>query len=239
MLTVLAIYLLVCGPGRAEVPGPLQIHYQSRPPYSSNNAGQAVGLLVDPLVEALQRAGLVFAWVETPSQRQLGLIQSGRGLDCGLGWFRNPEREVLGKFTRPLYRDRPFMALTRRDDGIAPDKTLASLLGAGRSTVLVKDGYSYGAAVDAVLGQHPGAVRRTSAESLQMVRMIEAGRAGWMIVAPEEAEVLLQQLPDVAAGLKLVPIAGMADGNTRHLYCSRAVPDAVIEQINRALDERR
>lgn len=237
-LTVLALCLLIASPVRADVTGPLQIHFQPRPPYSHKRAGAVLGLVADPLAAALQRAGIAYTWIETPSQRQLGLIQSGLGLDCGLGWFRNPEREALGKFTRPLYQDRPFMALTQRDGGIAPDQTLAGLLG-GKFLVLVKDGYSYGAAVDAALGEHAGVVRRTSAESLQMVRMIDAQRAGWMIVAPEEAQDLLLQLPDAAARLKLVPIANMPAGNTRHLYCSRAVPDAVIEQINRALETRR
>jgi polar amino acid transport system substrate-binding protein len=238
MPTVLAICLLASAPGWAQPLPPLQIHYQARPPYSRSSAEGVVGLLADPLAAALRRAGIAFVWVESPSQRQLSLIQSGQGLDCGLGWFRNAEREAQGKFSRPIYQDRPFMALTRRGDGVVSDQTLAGMLGAGRLALLVKDGYSYGSAVDVVLGQYPVAVRHTSAENLQMVRMIDAGRAGWMIVAPEEAGVLLQQLPEVASRLKLVPIAGMAEGNTRHLYCSRAVPDVVIEQINRALDER-
>ena len=163
----------------------------------------------------------------------------GQGLDCGLGLSRSAEREALGKFTRPLYQDHPFMALTRRADGVRPDQTLSSLLAADRSTLLVKDGYSYGAVVDAALGRHLGVVRRTSAESLQMVRMIDAARADWMIIAPEEAQVLLQQLPELSHSLKLVPIADRPAGNARHLYCNRAVPDAVIEQIDRVLDERR
>lgn len=239
MLSVLAIGVMASGAAWAQSLAPLQIHYQARPPYSRAGTGGAVGLLADPLAVALQRAGIAFSWVETPSRRQLSLIQSGQGLDCGLGWFRSPEREALGKFSRSIYQDRPFVALTRRDDGVAPDQTLAGLLAAGQPRLLVKDGYSYGAAVDALLAQHPAAVQRTSAESAQMVRMIDAGRAGWMLVAPEEAGELLEQLPTAAAHLKLIPIAAMPVGNTRHLYCSRAVPDAVIEQIDRALDERR
>jgi hypothetical protein len=215
----------------------VQIHYQSRPPYSQEGASGAVGLLADPVAAALQRAGIAFTWVKTPGQRQLSLIQAGRGAHCGLGWFRNAEREALGKFTRPVYQDRPFMALTRRDGGGAPNQPLASLLGAGGPAVLVKDGYSYGAVLDALIAQQPSAVRRTSAESVQMALMIDAGRAAWMIVAPEEAEVLLQQMPEVARRLQLVAVAGMPDGNTRHLYCSQAVSDALITQINRALDD--
>ena len=35
------------------------------------------------------------------------------GLHCGIGWFRNAERAALGKFSKPLYRDRPFGALAQ------------------------------------------------------------------------------------------------------------------------------
>lgn len=238
-LLMVLVCLLACVPAWAQKLTPLQIHYQVRPPYSHGSASGVVGLVADPLAAALQRAGIDFIWLETPFQRQMSLIQSGQGMDCGLGLSRSPEREALGKFTRPIYQDRPFMALTRRADGVRPDQTLSNLLTSGQSTLLVKDGYSYGAVVDAALGRHPGAVRRTSAESLQMVRMIDAGRADWMIVAPEEAEVLLLQLPELSLRLKLVAIADKPAGNARHLYCSRAVPDEVIEQINRALDERR
>ena len=35
--------------------------------------------------------------------------------DIMLGWFRNPERIALGKFSKALYRDRPFGALARND----------------------------------------------------------------------------------------------------------------------------
>ena len=239
MLSVMASGVMASGAAWAQSLAPLQIHYQVRPPYSHVSAGAVVGLVADPLAAALQRAGIAFNWVETPFQRQMSLIQAGQGLDCGLGLSRSAEREALGKFTRPLYQDHPFMALTRRADGVRPDQTLSSLLAADRSTLLVKDGYSYGAVVDAALGRHLGVVRRTSAESLQMVRMIDAARADWMIIAPEEAQVLLQQLPELSPRLKLVPIADRPAGNARHLYCNRAVPDAVIEQIDRVLDERR
>jgi polar amino acid transport system substrate-binding protein len=73
-----------------------------------------------------------------------------------------------------------------------------------------------------------------------MARMLEAGRAGWMIVAPEEAEVLLADPGSAGAPpqLQLYPLPGLPAGQTRHLYCNKAVPEAVIERLNRALSER-
>ena len=230
------------GPGAAAtLAGPLTLHYQERPPYSSTVAdGHVQGLLATPASRACRKAQLPCTWSRTPGQRQLALIQSGQGWDCGLGWFRNPEREALGRFSAALYQDRPFMALARRSAPWEPQRSLPALLADGTQPLLVKDGYSYGALLDGLIAQHAGQVRRTSAESQQMARMIEAGRASWMIVAPEEAEVLLSEpgpggtLPQ----LQLHPLPGVPAGQTRHLYCSKAVPEAVIERLNRALAER-
>ena len=132
------------------------------------------------------------------------------------------------------------MALARRNTPWEPQRSLAALLADTTQPLLVKDGYSYGALLDGLIAQHSGQVRRTSAENQQMARMIEAGRAGWMIVAPEEAEVLLAEPGPggVLPQLQLHPLPGVPAGQTRHLYCNKAVPEAVIERLNRALAER-
>jgi hypothetical protein len=230
------------GPGPAAATGgPLTLHYQERPPYSSTaEDGHVHGLLATPASRACQKAQLACAWARTPGQRQLALIQAGPGWDCGLGWYRNAERESLGRFSSALYQDRPYMALARRGTPWEAQRTLPVLLADATLPLLVKDGYSYGALLDGLIAQHASQVRRTSAESQQMARMIEAGRAGWMIVAPEEAEVLLAEPGPGGAlpQLQLHPLPGMPAGQTRHLYCNKAVPEAVIERLNRALAER-
>jgi hypothetical protein len=233
-------WLLLCGLAAAQPQRPLQLHIQHRPPYTEVHPdGSVGGVLVEPVLTALQRAGIAHQWVQTPSRRQLLLIQNGDGWHCGVGWYRLPEREPLGKFSRPIYQDRPFMALARQDTAIKPGSTVAALLALPGRVLLVKEGYSYGPALDGLLAQHPDAVRRTTAESLQMVRMILADRADWMLITPDEAGPLLQQLGEEAAAVPLRPLSGVPPGTPRHLYCNRAVPDAMIDAVNRALPESR
>jgi polar amino acid transport system substrate-binding protein len=225
----------------ATPPAMLTLHYQERPPYSLTGPdGHVQGLLATPAIRACQKAQLSCAWARTPGQRQLALIQVGQGWDCGLGWYRNAEREALGRFSAPLYQDRPYMALARRGTPWEAQRGLAGLLADPALPLLVKEGYSYGPLLDGLIAQHAGQVRRTSAEAQQMARMLEAGRAGWMIVAPEEAEVLLADPGAAGASpqLQLHPLPGVPAGQTRHLYCNKAVPEAVIERVNRALAER-
>lgn len=227
--------------GNAAAAAPLTLHYQERPPYSySAEDGQVLGLLASAASRACQKAQLACSWARTPGQRQLVLIQSGQGWDCGLGWYRNAERETLGRFSSALYQDRPYVALTRGGAPWEPQRSLPALLADASQPLLVKDGYSYGPQLDALIARHARQVRRTSAESQQMVRMIEAGRAGWMMVSPEEAEVLLAEPGPGGAlpQLQLHPLPGVPAGQTRHLYCNKAVPEAVMERLNRALAER-
>jgi polar amino acid transport system substrate-binding protein len=246
---VASVAIMLGPPAAAQAPavppapaaGVLTLHYQERPPYSQTSGdGQVNGLLATPAARACQRAQVPCTWARTPGQRQLALIQSGHGWDCGLGWFRNPEREALGRFSAPLYQDRPFVALVRRSATWDGQRTLGALMSDAAQPLLVKEGYSYGPLLDGVIAQHAAQVRRTSAENLLMARMLEAGRAAWMIISPEEAGVLLAELTPVgnAAPLLLHPLPGVPDGQTRHLYCNKAVPEAVIERLNRALADR-
>jgi len=214
----------------------LSLHYQERPPYSQTAAdGSVSGLVATPAAAALQRAGLSFTWVRTPSQRQLALIQGGNGLHCGVGWFRNPDRAALGKFSRELYRDLPFGALVRRDAPLADRMSAAAAMAAASAQLLLKDGYSYGALFDELIARAHKPPQRTSSEVPQMVRMLAAGRAEWMILAPEEAQLLLALPEATSAGLRLIGFAEMPAGPGRHLYCNPAVPDDWIARIDRAL----
>lgn len=216
----------------------MTLHYQERPPYSSTGAdGQPRGLLVAPLLRALARSGIVARWSSTPGQRQLALIQRGNGLDCGIGWFRTPERESLGRFSRPIYRDRPLQALVRDDSPIADGTAVADLLTNSTLSMLAKEGYSYGPAIDQQLERQHATVIYTHAESASMARMLAAGRASWMLVSAEEMEVLLGASGPDKLPLRLVAVRGVDAGLSRHLYCNREVSPTLIERIDRALAE--
>jgi len=214
----------------------LTLHYQERAPYSVTQAdGSVAGLVATPAAQALSQAAVPFAWARTPSQRQLALIQEGAGLHCGVGWFRNPERAALGKFSKPLYRDRPFGALVRQDSPLRSGMRGAEALALAGDTLLLKDGYSYGPQLDRLLAAQSPPPARTSAEAQQMLSMLLAGRAGWIIVTPEEAQVLRDQAGASSAGLRLVVFADISAGETRHLYCNKSVPDTWLARVDQAL----
>jgi polar amino acid transport system substrate-binding protein len=220
------------GLGSAAQAQALTLHYHERAPYSMTQAdGTVAGLVATPSAQALAQAAVAFVWVRTPSQRQLALIQEGDGLHCGVGWFRNAERAALGKFSKPLYRERPFGALARADSPLRGAEAMA-LAG---DALLVKEGYSYGPQLDRLIATLTPPPAKTSVETPQMLRMLLAGRADWMIVSPEEAQVLRQEAGSAGAGLRVLAFADISAGETRHLYCNRAVPDVWLARIDQAL----
>lgn len=235
---VLALALGAWGPVSAQPVGspqqPLRLLYQERPPYTGvGPGGRMEGLLVGPLQQALERAGLSYRWEQFPSQRQLLLVQTGDAPVCGVGWFRNAEREKLGRYSRPLYRDLPMGGVTRADVALPESSSLQAVLADGRWTLLTKEGFSYGAQVDQWL-DNP-AVRRVSTgnEPAQLVRMLLARRADWMLVAPEEARMLVTQHPP--GTLRLLRFTDVGPGLDRHLYCNHAVPAELMQRIDEAL----
>lgn len=232
MIRIIAWLLWLAVPSALAQPqiGMVTLHYQDRPPYSSQSPdGEVRGLVATPAAQALRAAGIAFEWRRTPSQRQLALIQAGAGLHCGVGWFRTEERARRGRFSRPLYRDRPLGALVRRDAGLPAQMSAAALLADRRLTLLVKEGYSYGPRLDGLIARTAPRQVRTSAEPLQMGLMLRARRADWMIVALEEAEVM------GAPELGLVTFDDVPDGQERHLYCSSALPAQWLARIDAAL----
>jgi len=212
------------------------LHYQDRPPYSSQAAeGDITGLVATPAGRALRHAGVAFEWALKPSQRQLALIQQDGGLRCGIGWFRTKSRVTLGKFSLPLYRDEPFAAPAR--PGVLPQvrTSVAAAMRAACGSLLVKEGDSYGPQFDALIASATAPPMRSRVEVPQLLRMVAAGRAGWMIVTPEEVHGLLADVGPEAAGLQLVRFSDALPGQTRHLDSNRAVPDTWLARIDQAL----
>lgn len=234
-----ALFSLTLLPALAAAQQPVVLHYLERPPYSVTRPdGTVQGLLVDPLLRALNRAELPFRMASTPSQRQLRLIEEGQGLDCGIGWFRNAAREAKGRFSAMLYRDQPLGLIARSSLGWSESVPMRDAIQRSDARLLVKQGFSYGAQFDALMLLRRRPPEASTAEVSTLMRMLLADRADWMPVAPEEGQWLLQQHhePPLAPGtFVLLRFSDAAPGSTRHLYCNKAVPAEWLQRLDEAL----
>jgi uncharacterized protein (TIGR02285 family) len=216
---------------------PLTVYYNERPPYAvTAGEQQERGLTATPAVRALNAAGIPFRWVELPSSRQLQQIKDSRLPECALGWFRNAEREQFALFSRPLYQDRPSVALAYR--GFQPaTRLLSEVLAQPDVTVLVKERFSYGPYADGLLAQRRVQITATTVENSQMALMVARHRADFMFAAEEEAAVLIEQAGPEAQHLKVLRFDDMPPGEKRHLMCSKAVPPETMQRLNAAIAE--
>jgi len=225
--------LLLLPPGLLAQPASeVQLHYQERPPYYQTHGDGPQGLVIGPLRQALRVSGLPHRFESTPALRQLQLIEQGDALVCGIGWFQNPERAAKGRFSKPLYQDRPMAMLVREQLGWNHPRSMAEALGDVQARLLIKTGYSYGPAFDRLLAARQQPALTITGEMATTVRMLAGDRADWTPMAPEEIEA---ELASGTTGLRMLAFSDAPPGNRRYLYCNKAVPEAWLQKLDAAL----
>jgi len=236
--SALSQWLCLCIGLLAPIFGYAQVtlHYNERPPYLVGKDGQLTGLTGSPAVAAFKAAGVAFNLQSSSSARQLALIKENKGADCGIGWFKNEEREGFGKFTKPIYQDKAQIAITSAKNAKVKDgAAVESILGDKAITLLVKQGYSYGKTLDAMIAKLQPKSTAVTVENVQMLQMIQAERADYMFVAPEEADGLIAAAGFSPAEFRKANFSNAPSGENRYILCSKSVSDDVIAKLNNAI----
>ena len=214
----------------------LTIHYHERVPYYITRADGVHGLCADPVREAVSRAGVAVTWQRTPPRRQLLIVRENQRPAAILGWFKTAERERFARFSRPIYRDRPAIALIRAEAPPVPSgEPLADLLTHPALTLLRKDSYSYGAYVDRLIETREPRQVITTAGNRSMLRMLHAGRADYLFIAAEEADALIALAGLPADAFVKCHFSDMPSGNARYLMYSLKVSPVLVARIDSAL----
>lgn len=236
VLGLAATATMIALPARADDQS-ITLYFHVRPPYAQPGAPAGVkGLLVTPVIRALNEAGLNAQWVEMPPARQTEEIKRAVTPACGLGWFKRPEREEFAIFTAPIYKDRPSVIVTRKDDTrFAAPTALQQIFADPRFKLLVKTGYSYGAVIDGWLQNLHPTTQESAGTNETMLNMIANGRNDYTIMAAEEADYLLENDAPLGAALHAVALSDAPEGEQRYLMCSRATPADAIARLNAQL----
>ena len=216
----------------------LTVQYNERIPYARQTEKGVEGLTATPASFAFSKAGIPFKWENTPSKRQMKMIEENTGCDCAIGWFKNPDREKIAKFTQPIYQDKPYIALARVDnDKLHTGMDVETLLSDPDLTLEVKDGYSYGPYLDSQITLHQPKTDTTTTENLNMLKKIYAKYADYFFIAPEEADELIRSSGLPQKSFKYVTFSNMPEGEKRFLMCSKRVDDTLIDTLNAAILE--
>lgn len=215
---------------------PVTLHFNERPPYLMERDGVLTGLTGAPAVAAFTRAGIAFTLRETPAARQLELVRQSAGVDCAVGWFKNEERAGFARITRAVYQDRPQIALVAAYKPVPKTgDAIETVMGNKDLTLLVKQGYSYGRSLDGLMARLRPTIRAAVVENVQMVRMVLAGRSDYMLTAPEEADGLIAALGSQGKVIRKVEFTHMPPGESRHILCSKNMPDSLFNKLNLAI----
>lgn len=222
--------------GDAYNRGRIIIHYHERHPYYVSQGKGVGGIIGDRITFVFEQAGIPLAWKKTPAKRQLDIIKKNSGREGAAGWFKTPKRETFAKFSRPIYQDRPTIALARADqDLIQSDLPLADTLANRRLRLLRKNGYIYGGFIDRLIDQLQPNQTVTFADNVSMLKMIHTQRVDYLFIAQEEADDLLTQAGLPASDFKKITFTDMPEGNRRYILFSRQVEDSTIDRLNRVI----
>jgi polar amino acid transport system substrate-binding protein len=229
--------LFICSmPVNAE--NPIQLYYYERAPYAvTDNQGKVSGLCATPAANAFKQAGIPFQWKKMPFKRQLVTIKHNKQLACGIGWFKNSEREKFAHFTDEIYQDQPAITISKKgNNALEQHRELITLLKDKQIRLLVKDGFSYGVYIDALIKKYnPETVVVATSTNIQMLQMILAGRADYYFTSEEEAEHIIMNAGYEVSQFQLQHYSDMPAGNRRYITCSQQVSPEIIDLLNRAL----
>lgn len=233
---------LVCPPLGAAEPAPepqnVTVYYSDRAPYAMVN-GQK-GLLVNLAKAVLSEAGLKPRFIELPSNRIEDLVRTGQPGALALGWYRTPEAETWGRFSLPLYQERPVVALvnSRAGANLGNPVRLDTLLTSGL-ILGIRASTSLGAPLDRrlrVLGLVP---LETVVDNASLIRMVQAGRMDYTLLAEEEAQYLLERDPSLTPGLTLTRLVDPPPGNFRYFLYPAGFDSRWAIRIDAAIDRVR
>jgi len=212
----------------------ITLHYNERPPYLITSGSGVEGLTGTPATLVFQNMiNIPFQWKQTPSKRQLYLLEQNRGRDCLVGWFKLEEREKYAKYTLPIYQDRPQIALARADNNkISSGSVIDDIFSNPQLTLLVKDGYSYGDFLDKKIKDSNPSRTVTTVENSIMLKMIYAKHADYFFVSPEEANGLINTSEFDLQDFKFVQFSDIPFGEERYILCSMQIEDVIIEELN-------
>jgi len=215
---------------------PISVHYNERVPYLITTPEGVKGLTGTPVALAFKNANIQYTWKKTPPKRQLKILKDNSGLDCIAGWFKNSEREKFAKYTHFIYQDKKQIALTKSDNKKLYNhmSTDAALSSQGIS-LLLKDGYSYGAFLDKKIIQYRPTIYKSTIGNIAMLKMLQHNRVDYFFISYEEADSLIESSGIPKSNFKYISFSDMPKGEKRYLLCSKKVGDDIIERLNSAI----
>lgn len=214
----------------------ITLHYMPRPPYAMKKGDTVEGLYATPAAEAFTKAHIPFQWAETPVNRQFNILKDNRGLDCAIGFFKKPERELFVNFTKPYYKGKEGAVLANIEIDYKPDYSFRKFLASPKNIILMKDNFSYGKVADEIIQELKPNKYITTTENSQMVQMIKMRSNYYMMATMEELDYFMEKNSFVKdKDIRLLTFKDMPPSELRYIICSKKVDKSIIEKLNNVI----
>ncbi|WP_413575483.1 substrate-binding periplasmic protein [Bdellovibrio sp. HCB290] len=223
----------------AQTPQTPQIilRYNVREPFTSKVKGAIKGLVGEPTIKAFEKAGIPYTLVENPPLRQLALLESGHELDCSAGWFRTPERIKKYKYTEAVQEDGPWVLIGHKGTIDPKTTTAEEILKNPKLKLLARMNYSMGAYLDSMIVKHKVTTFPVEVGTVNLLEIVKSGRVDYYFMPESEKNYVFKKQKLSESDFVILNLPDLPIDNSRHIICSKKVPDAIIEKLNKAILE--
>jgi uncharacterized protein (TIGR02285 family) len=163
------------------------------------------------------------------------MVEANDEAVCAVGLYRNKERQKFAKFSDVILRslDRPSVILAHKDFQPDAGLDLLKIMSMPGIKMLRKDGATYGSAIDDLIERSKITVVSTTAEAINMAKMIAAKRADFILTPEGDALNMIKSIGEEGK-LHIVRPLGVPPGPERYLMCSQRVSDELLQRFNKA-----
>jgi polar amino acid transport system substrate-binding protein len=218
----------------------ITVSWRDKPPYHYVDHGVERGFLLARGKQVFAVAGVPAVFVVEPTKRIWASFQSGKKNYCSLGRYRMAERDAFAQYSHVIHADPPQVLLVSAPwlARVRAHKSLAALLADPQFELGLADGSGYGAELDAMIKGSANQVTRRTVDASTIIRMIAAGRMSYTIADRYGWEYLRAREP-LLESVTAVDMPDMPPGLARYLVCSKDIPGATMDKLNRAIDKLR
>ena len=218
---------------------PVTLFYENRAPFMVVQNGELVGTEGKTAADTFKAAGVAFTLSEAPGARQIEMVGKNLSPSCAIGLYWTAERARVGKYTLPIYRSQSQDLVMRTDNPkFQSIDSMRFLLADPEVSLALRNGYSYGSNMDALLSHAKARLKRPPEDSRGRIKMVLEGMADGALFTHDEAAY---QIGQFGADGKVLAIRHFSDtppGVPSYLYCSNSVDDELIGRLNKVLKKR-
>lgn len=212
----------------------ITVSYLDRPPYYYTKGGKPRGFLIELSKYIFLDAGIKVVFKEMPPKRIMHELKNRYSLHCSVGWFKKKEREAFAKFSLPIYQNKPIEILTtKKNKPLFKNYTELKqvFLDKGLSMGTIST-FSYGVYIDKLMKEFSPNFFGLTVEQSTLPKLISKGRISYMLIAPEECDILIRNAGFRRDKFLSIKMADIPEGNKRYLIFNKNIRDDIIKRVN-------